>query len=486
VRSTCAILGAPVTAPNVDSLDQTVVFGSRVHPLDEGLSAGTLVGSYRVIRKIAAGGGGAVYEAEHLDNHLRVAVKVPARRLAESPEMVTRFLREAEAASTIGHPNIVDVYETGRLEDGRPFYVMELFEGITLLQLVKRAPLTVAELLAILDPICDALSAAHAAGIVHRDLKTSNIMVSANGPPWNVKLLDFGVAKLMDPPPGEAGLTKAGRLIGTPGWMSPEQFRCAKIGPETDVYALGILVYCMLTGGLPFWSESFQEIERLHLEAPPPRVSAQVNVPRAVDDVVARCLAKQPENRYPSVLSFLAALKDAVQPAPTAPLEEGMAIAIYVEVAVAADAMIDDAALEALDEEMVGVIDHAERALKDAGYAVPVATSSTVVGVAPLTTQDDATRRRALELGASISRALDAGHPSLQVTVCVHVDSAELRPGSSGLEVVSGEVLCIGAWAPNTALGGLCATFGVVMGLDDLSCTPIGDTFLFRVGSGPG
>src|SRR6266478_5793915 len=173
--------------------------------------------------------------------------------LAPSPEMVERFVREARVVNRIRHPNIVDIYEFGELDDKRPYFVMELLEGTSLASIVeRRGRLSPAQALSYLEPVCDALRAAHAAGVVHRDLKASNVAVVKEGDPPRVKLLDFGIAKLVRTAPGERGLTAVGQRIGTPYAMAPEQIRGGAIDARVDIYALGVLLYQLLTGRYPF------------------------------------------------------------------------------------------------------------------------------------------------------------------------------------------------------------------------------------------
>ncbi len=206
----------------------------------DALKPGTMAGAYVLKRELASGGGGTVYEAQHRILGRRAAVKVLRRQLAASPQMNARFVQEARAVNMIKHPNIVDIFEFGELPDGRPFYVMELLEGIDLRSiLTERGRFPPGEVLEILDPVCSALQAAHDHGIVHRDLKASNIFIGTAGDKRVVKLLDFGIAKLMRPDAGEGGLTVVGTRLGTSYTMAPEQIRGDAIDPRTDVYALG-------------------------------------------------------------------------------------------------------------------------------------------------------------------------------------------------------------------------------------------------------
>src|SRR5438270_12679762 len=262
--------------------------------LDGELAPGDRAGEYLILGTIASGGCGTVYTAEHRVLGRKAAVKVLHSQLAGSPEMVERFVREAQVVNRIKHLNIVDIYEFGQLDKKRPFFVMELLEGISLASIVeRRGRLTPAQALSYLVPVCDALGAAHAAGVVHRDLKASNVAVIKDGDPPQVKLLDFGIAKLMRSAPGERGLTAVGQRIGTPHAMAPEQIRGEAVDQRVDIYALGVLLYQLLTGRYPFISPDAVELERLHVEAPPPRPSALAPVSAEIDAIVLRCLEKR-------------------------------------------------------------------------------------------------------------------------------------------------------------------------------------------------
>jgi len=208
--------------PIVEDSDKTRALGPNQHPPtvatpavdpDE-LRPGTTAGAYILTRELASGGGGTVYEAQHKLLGRKAAVKILRRELAASPQMVARFLREALAVNMIKHPSIVDIYEFGELSDGRPFYVMELLEGHDLRKLLTdRGRFSPEEVLEILRPVCSALEAAHSQGSVHRDLKASNIHIVDQHGQRVVKLLDFGIAKLMQPENAEAGLTVVERSM---------------------------------------------------------------------------------------------------------------------------------------------------------------------------------------------------------------------------------------------------------------------------------
>src|SRR5262252_1290850 len=241
----------------------------------EALTAGSLAGQYVIKRLIGSGGGGMVYAAEHQVLKRPAAVKVLRRDKAALPSMVARFVREARAVNMIGHPNIVDIFEFGELPDGRPFYVMELLDGANLRKLLHlHGRFSPSEALDILEPVCAALDAAHKAGVVHRDLKASNISVLDDGNKRRVKLLDFGIAKLLQPEANGAGLTEAGSMLGTSHYMAPEQIRGEQVDERADIYALGVLLYQLLTGQYPYHSEQPEEIAWMHLTAPVPCPSA--------------------------------------------------------------------------------------------------------------------------------------------------------------------------------------------------------------------
>ena len=412
---------------------------------DEDLAPGVRLGEYVIEGTIAAGGCGTVYSAQHRLLGRRAAVKVLHRSLASSAEMVERFVREARVVNQIRSPHIVDVYDLGELPDGRPFMVMELLRGCSLRALLDRrgrlAPLQVVDLLA---PVCEALQSAHEAGVVHRDLKASNLMVERELDPPQVKLLDFGIAKLLRTD-GAPGITQIGQRLGTPYAMSPEQIRGDVIDARADIYALGVLLYQCLTGKVPFQADEPSELERLHLEAPPPRPSQLAPVPPALDALVLRCLAKDPVQRPPSAKALLELLRAAVQPAVPTPSDPsaGLALAVYVEVHLAAGAADDDAALEALGS----LLDAAEQELTAAGLSLYLATGSALLGTAPLEADDQsaaAQRERARAAVVLIeTRAADA---RVGLRVRVHEDKAELELRAGGPQVTGGPIVQVGAW----------------------------------------
>ncbi|WP_095984364.1 serine/threonine-protein kinase [Cystobacter fuscus] len=421
---------------------------SRDVPARVQVSPGVLAGEYVLKAVLASGGHGAVYEAEHRILGRRAAVKVLHPHLTDQGEMLQRFVREARVVNQIRHPHIVDVYDFGMLPDGSPYYVMELLPGRTLSQLLhERGRLSPERALAFLEPVCEALEAAHRAGVVHRDLKASNVAVVSEGEPPVVKLLDFGIAKFIHPEPGQEGLTIAGQRLGTSQAMAPEQFRSGSIGPTTDVYALGVLLYQMLTGHYPFQSDDRLEVERMHLEAPPPRPSTEAPVPPAVDAVVLRCLEKEAEHRYPDVDSFRTALREAVLPASTTRLtaisRSVRAFALHAEVVIEEGAE-DDAAYTTVSE----VLDGLEQDLRAAGFVLAVQTGMALLGVRPLDEPPRTGARELLETAHQLHERAQARARGTRVSVraCVHVGQVDARRGPEGIDITGGPLADIAGW----------------------------------------
>lgn len=283
---------------------------------EEELAPGTRVGDYVVSGRLGQGGMATVYAGLHPLIGKRVAIKVIRRELCMSAEAVDRFLQEARAVVAIDHPNIVDIFTFGRLEDGRCYYVMELLDGRTLADKLEiEGPLTLIEALGVLQATCDALHAAHCAGVVHRDLKPQNVILSPGG---GVKLVDFGIAKLLRPRPEVTAHTRPGTTIGTPDYISPEQARNPDVGPSADIYSLGVVAFEMLTGQLPFAANNSADMLVAHLSLEPERPSAfRPTLPRSVDTLVGRLLAKDPSAR-PTLPEVRAAI-DRIEPTPKLP-----------------------------------------------------------------------------------------------------------------------------------------------------------------------
>ena len=461
--------------PKSDDYDKTRRLGPNQGPgtataaaVDaDALKPGTLCGAYVLKKELASGGGGTVYEAQHRILLRRAAVKVLRRQLASSPQMVARFLQEARAVNMIKHPNIVDIFEFDDLPDGRPFYVMELLEGIDLRSILnERGRFPPGEVLEILEPVCSALQAAHDLGIVHRDLKASNIFISTQEGKRVVKLLDFGIAKLLHPDAGqgEGGLTVVGTRLGTSYTMAPEQIRGDGVDARTDIYALGVVLYHLVTGQYPFRAETMTEIERQHLEAPPPRPSQVAPVPPALDAVVLRCMEKTADRRFQTVKAFIEALRGVVGTKTVEKEATARSAAIFVEVKIGDSA---DPESDELIDDTFAVLEAAEHSLRGAGMTLPLQTGSAIMGARVLSGgagQAAAERDAVVVLANDIANELASrasAHAEVHVNVVVHVASAMVKDSAEapgGKEVVGGDLLSTAAWAPQDKVDGVHVT----------------------------
>ena len=288
-------------------------------------------GRYRVLERIGSGGMAEVFCAEDLQLGRRVAVKVLHRRFAEDPAFVERFRLEASSAAGLSHPNIVAIYDRGEW-DGTFYIAMEYLEGPTLKQLSEReGPMAPERAVAFVQQILSAAGFAHSRSIIHRDLKPQNVVV---GPDGRVKVTDFGIAKA-----GSAEVTETGSMMGTAQYVSPEQAEGRAVSAPSDLYAVGVILYELLTGRVPFDGDSAIAIALKHTQEPPlPPSRLQPSIPPALEHVVLTALAKRPEQRYQNAEAFSQALDHAlaapgtvVAPAP-AP-----AVATGAEAAVVAD-----------------------------------------------------------------------------------------------------------------------------------------------------
>ena len=264
------------------------------------LAAGTDVGGYVIEAKIGEGGMGLVYSAKQPRIGKRVAIKILARAFCGDPEVVARFEQEARVVNEIKHPNIVDIFHFGELSDKRSYFVMEWLDGEPLTTRIDRGAIPATEAMEILDVICDALQAAHEHNVIHRDLKSDNVFLITHRNKRTVKLLDFGLAKLSGKGLEDApvGATKQGIVVGTPAYMSPEQARSQPVDGRTDVYALGVLAYKMLTGILPFRGENAMDLIVQQLNAPPPQaIKLAPKTPPALSKIVVKMMAKAPADR---------------------------------------------------------------------------------------------------------------------------------------------------------------------------------------------
>jgi serine/threonine-protein kinase len=274
---------------------------------------GQEIGSYKLVSKIGEGGMGEVYVGEHLLLRRRVAVKLLLKQFTAEESVVKRFINEAKATSQIQHPGIVQIIDFGKAPDGSTFMIMELLEGETLLHCVRRrSRLPIAEAVAIIKQTASALAAAHALHVVHRDLKPENIfLVKDPAVPFGqrVKVLDFGIAKMLGPEVSGPH-TKTGSVLGTPIYMSPEQCLAQpKIDHRADLYSLGCVFFHLVCGKPPFDHSGIGELLGAHVYSPPP-VPSTVNaaISPSLDSILIKMLAKKPDDRYASMNDLIAAL----------------------------------------------------------------------------------------------------------------------------------------------------------------------------------
>ncbi|HEY0483758.1 MAG TPA: serine/threonine-protein kinase [Kofleriaceae bacterium] len=419
------------------------------------LRPGERIDDWIVVRVLGGGGFGTIYEARHAATDQHTALKLLHAHLVGSAEIVARFHREATVIGRLHHPSIVELVAVGVSGDGRPYLCMELLDGEDLASLIRRGgPMSGPQALAVLEPVCAALAAAHELGVVHRDVKASNVMVcrGPDGRRGRVVLLDFGIAKLSGALTVE--LTASHQSLGTPSCMAPEQVHGRAVDARTDVYALGTLAFYLLTGHMPFEDVSQTMTQYLHLHARRPRVSHAAPVPARIDDVIARAMAIEPVERFSDPLSLLAALRAALRDtAPIAAVEIADAAAILVTVRDAGTGLD-----EALLTDLEAVLPAAERSLAGAGFALALDLGSSAVfahhgcdvqhAVATaLAVWDQLAQRRHRD-------------PRVRVGICVHRASATFQ----GAEIRSGTLLQPATWGIPDELDGVWATGAIAPG----------------------
>ena len=264
--------------------------------------SGITLGQYTLQHRIGKGGMADVYRARQESMGRDVAVKVMSTALSENPEFVARFEREARVIARLQHPHILPVIDFGR-QDEYTYLVMRVVDGGILSDRMRAGSLSVEQINHLLQQMAAALEYAHRSGVVHRDLKPANVLLDDTD---NAYLTDFGIAKMIsDASTGAANLTATGQVMGTPAYMAPEQWRSEAVDARTDIYALGVILYEMLLGALPFNADTPYSMMYKHFDAPPPPPRAiNPDLPAAVEGVLLRALQKSPENRYPSAKVF--------------------------------------------------------------------------------------------------------------------------------------------------------------------------------------
>jgi TolB-like protein/Tfp pilus assembly protein PilF/tRNA A-37 threonylcarbamoyl transferase component Bud32 len=277
---------------------------------------GKTISHYKILEKLGEGGMGVVYKAEDTKLKRFAALKFLPPDLTRDGEARERFIQEAQAASGLDHPNICTIYEIGESEDGPMFISMPCYEGETLKRKIERGPLGPEEAVSIVLRVAEGLTRAHEAGIVHRDIKPANIMVTDRG---DVKLLDFGLAKLAAP----TRLTRAGTMMGTVAYVSPEQAHGESVDHRTDIWSLGVVLYEMLTGELPFKGDYEPSVVYSILkEEPAPLTSLRPEVPVGLDRVVSKAMAKNPDERFGDARQLISVLGRCLQDADSMSLKE--------------------------------------------------------------------------------------------------------------------------------------------------------------------
>jgi eukaryotic-like serine/threonine-protein kinase len=444
----------------------------------EELSPGALVGGRWVVEHVHYGGPvSRLYRARDTRTGAASALKVMHSRFTAAHTALRRFRQEATTLQRLHHPHIVAVLGHGELPDGRPFIAMEWLPGRDLAaELAARGPLSPHEALEILEQVGAALQAAHTAGVVHRDLKPQNVVCLHGGAgAVRVKLVDFGVAKDLSPRPLDtSSLTQTGAVLGTPLFMAPEQIRGEAPDARTDLYALGLLLFQLVTGTPPFLGATPHEVEEQHLHAPPPRPSERAPVPAALDAVVHRCLQKRREERYPHVAAMLEALRAALHGGPGAAASTERTLALYAEACVEGEP--DGAALERMDAllESAGVL------AREAGLTVRVEGAGCLLAVAALPSgarEEREARARLLASALALVRIAQAlpcpPHVTLHVTV--HVDAARRwREKACGTPSGTGGLLCLSGWTVAAPGHALIATEAALHGLEaDVQAEPL-------------
>ena len=339
------------------------------------LSPGDVVDGYAVQEKLGSGGFGTVYRVTR-EGHAPRALKVLNSDLMSTPVMVRRFEREVATVRALAHEGCVSMYESGRLADESPYFIMELLDGEDLGQrLERRGRMSYTEVLETLRPVCAVLQAAHAQGVVHRDIKASNVFLTTDG---RTVVLDFGIAKVLETPGMTLTLTR--QIIGTPCAMSPEQLMGRAVDARTDVYGLGALAFHMLTGVLPFASDSATVMQELHGYARRVLPSTQAPVSDAIDRVIVEAMAIDPTDRHVSCEEFFRALEFAICGGSRTVLRSAQAFVVHLQLGAAGD---DVARAEARAQ----TCDQLLRVFREGGFQV-LARSSRGAACALLLSED--------------------------------------------------------------------------------------------------
>ena len=276
--------------------------------MDNNLQPGQMLGPYRIISQVGQGGMATVYKAYQPSMDRNVAIKVLPGQLAESREFTARFQQEARIIARLEHPHILPVFDYGE-SGGVSYFVMRYLEAGTLKTKMEAGTLSWNEIDRLFTQLAEALGYAHSQGVIHRDLKPANALVDSQG---NLFLTDFGIAKLLES--ASPRLTQTDAIMGTPAYISPEQAKAVKVDQRSDIYSLGIILYEMVTGRVPFVADTPLAVILKHVSDPlPPPSAVKTDIPEAIERVILKALAKEPDDRYATAADFLAAWKRALE-----------------------------------------------------------------------------------------------------------------------------------------------------------------------------
>lgn len=416
------------------------------------LVPGERVGDWMIGGILGGGGFGTVYEVRHARTNQPAALKLLHAHFVTSVEMLARFEREIDVLRRMRHPNVVHLLEAGFSQDQRPYLCTELLVGEELNKLIARtgriAPLQALE---VFEPLCEALAAAHELGIVHRDIKASNVIVcrGEGASMGRVVLLDFGIAKLSDALAPE--LTASRQSLGTPSCMAPEQIHGLRVDGRTDVYALGGLLFHMLTGHLPFQDSSATMTQYLHLHARRPSVSSVVAVSRRLDDVIACAMAIEPSDRFDHPRSLLAAARAALRE--TSIVQIPSADVPCFAVMVSASDRRPGASLDgSMLDDLESVLPIAERILVGHGFQMAVDLGSSALFVARAETVPDPVGVANAMFDQLARRPRP--HPRVKVGIAVHAGEARYV----GMEIQPCALLRPATWNLPEEIEGLWVT----------------------------
>lgn len=414
---------------------------------DEHVKPGEQISCYTIEEQIAVGGFGTVWRGRDGETGRQVAIKVLHAHLISSEILALRLEREAGAIARLCHRNIVALESHGRLRDGRPYLVMEYLEGQDLgTHIALRGTLSPDRIVLILEQLGAALTAAHDEGIIHRDLKASNVILSERDDGLRVVLFDFGIAKLLDHQGPRLTLSSA--LLGSPACMSPEQILGLEVDERTDVYALGSLTYQMLVGHPPFSGAGATSLLTMHLEEYPPYPSQHGDIPPEFDAVVMKAMSKEPGARYATVAEMVAAFGAVSRPEVMAHLAAPRrALGLFVDVRADAEALAepDDALLDDLETPVA----EAARILASRGFVTALERGDSALFVALMPDEPGAARalcRREVNTALSILDVLRTrATRDARVTVHLYLHIGEVVFAER--QVVSGDLLDTSSWA---------------------------------------